>query len=138
LALRFLSLDSSTAVIANLFHLTLVQNTGIAFGLFRRHEMLLFSLITISLVILFIWGSRSKSPSRTARFGIALILGGAIGNWIDRIRFGAVIDFLDFRVWPVFNVADSAITVGVFLYLILIIKEEQRKKKNALNNDVTS
>jgi len=73
-----------------------------------------------------------------ARFGIALILGGAIGNWIDRIRFGAVIDFLDFRVWPIFNVADSAITAGVFLYLILIIKEEQRKKKNALNNDLTS
>ena len=49
-----------------------------------------------------------------------MILGGAVGNWIDRIRFGAVVDFFDFRVFPVFNVADSAITVGVSIFAVLI------------------
>jgi len=65
---------------------------------------------------------RPVAPS-LARVGLALILGGAIGNWIDRIQFGAVIDFLDFRIWPVFNVADSAITVGVCLYLLVFIRK---------------
>lgn len=66
--------------------------------------------------------------SRLAKWGMALILGGAIGNWIDRVRFGAVIDFFDFRVWPVFNVADSAITVGVVLYFFLILRKESQEK----------
>ncbi len=54
-----------------------------------------------------------------------LILAGALGNWIDRIRFGSVVDFLDFRIWPVFNVADSAISVGVALYLWHFFKKEK-------------
>ena len=57
--------------------------------------------------------------------GLALILGGAIGNWIDRIRYQAVVDFLDFRIWPVFNIADSAITIGVAFYIILFFKRNK-------------
>lgn len=64
-----------------------------------------------------------KTHSQLARVGLALILGGAVGNWIDRIRFHAVIDFLDFRIWPVFNLADSMITIGVFLYLYLLLRK---------------
>lgn len=129
-------------VISGIFHLTLVQNTGIAFGFFRRHEAVLLLLITLSIGVLFFLGHRMcrsgtaaklsgsvsepkvQRPAPTlARWGLALILGGAIGNWIDRLRFGAVIDFLDFRVWPVFNLADSAITIGVGLYLLMLIRK---------------
>lgn len=132
LALSQLSAGESVPLIPSFFHLTLVRNTGIAFGFFREHETLLFALITLSLVFLFFLGFRicRKEPRRgevaspfLERVALALILGGAIGNWIDRLRFKAVIDFLDFRVWPVFNFADSAITIGVSLYLIILLRE---------------
>ena len=55
-----------------------------------------------------------------------MILGGAVGNWIDRLRFGAVIDFIDFRIWPVFNIADTAITVGVCLYFVRILVSKKK------------
>jgi signal peptidase II len=115
--------------------LTLVKNTGIAFGFFHGHEKLLFVLITLSLVILIAIAHRMAmahsqpaaenlaGPPFLAHWGLALILGGAFGNWIDRIRFKAVIDFIDLRVWPVFNLADTAITIGVILYLILLVKK---------------
>ncbi len=102
----------------------MVHNTGIAFGFFRTHERALLILITLSLGCLFYWSTRLKegSPSGLNRAALALILGGALGNWIDRVRWGAVIDFLDFRIWPVFNIADSAITLGVGLYLISLLR----------------
>jgi signal peptidase II len=123
LALKYLSFEKSLPVLPDIFHLTLVQNTGIAFGIFRRHESILFILITVSIAVLFVWGIRVQKDSRLSRWGMILILGGAVGNWIDRVRFGSVIDFLDFRIWPVFNVADSAITIGVCLFLFLFIKK---------------
>ena len=126
LALRFLSFDQSLPLIQGFFHLTLVHNTGVAFGFFRGHEGALLVLITMSLFFLWVWAVRMESKSAGGRIAFALILGGALGNWIDRVRFGAVIDFLDFRIWPVFNVADSAITLGVGLYLLLLL----RKKRN--------
>ncbi len=122
LALRYLSDGNSIPVITNVFHLTLVPNKGIAFGFFRSHPQLLFLLITLSLIFLFIWGLRMREGTWVQRFGLALILGGALGNWLDRLRYGAVIDFFDFRVWPVFNVADSAITIGVCLFIILMLR----------------
>ncbi len=82
-------------------------------------------LISASLLFLLFWGFRAKDLPVAQRVGLALILGGAIGNWIDRIRFGAVIDFLDFRIWPVFNLADSAITIGVSIYLLLLIRNSK-------------
>lgn len=116
----FLSAGNSISVLDGIFHLTLVYNTGIAFGFFKDHPSLLLTLITLSLVLLIFWGMKIRQSSRLARAGLGLILGGAVGNWIDRIRVGAVIDFLDFRIWPVFNFADTAISVGVGLYLLLL------------------
>ena len=100
--------------------------------LFQNHQTLLFGAITLSLVILLTVGMRLLSHHRLACAGWIMIFGGAVGNWIDRLRYGAVIDFLDFRIWPIFNVADSAITVGVFLFLILFFRqsrEEQNREK---------
>lgn len=122
LVLQGIPLHGSLPVIPGIFHLTLVFNQGIAFGLFRDHESLLFLLITASLGLL-LWVSRHipRWPS-WSRWAFALITGGAIGNWIDRVRLGYVVDFFDLRVWPVFNVADSAITVGVSLYVIMLFR----------------
>ncbi len=122
-ALNWLPAGESVPLIPSVFHLTLVRNTGIAFGFFREHETLLFILISFSLIFLFFLGFRVSRQETLEGRALALILGGAVGNWIDRIRFHAVIDFLDFRVWPVFNLADSAITIGVGLYLLLLFRK---------------
>ena len=70
-----------------------------------------------------LWKERPGRFLTLNRAAMALILAGAVGNWLDRIRYGAVIDFIDFRIWPVFNIADSAITFGVGLYLIHFFKK---------------
>ena len=118
LALTELTSGTSHPVVQNIFHLTLVENQGIAFGLFQGADKLLLIVITLSIGVLAMIGFRSRSLQLKTQFAMGLILGGAIGNWIDRIRTGAVIDFLDFRIWPVFNLADTAITIGVGIFLL--------------------
>lgn len=121
LALQHLDVTGTVPIIPNVFHFSLVHNTGIAFGVFREHPQLLLIVITISLIFLFFWGWKKADLLPSQRLALALILSGAVGNWIDRVRFGAVIDFLDFRIWPVFNIADSAITIGVVLFAALVL-----------------
>ena len=114
-AVRALSSVPTVPVIQGVFHLTFLRNPGVAFGLFSGYSLPI-TLITTGIVISLLW-SALKRPQRD-RFltvGLGLIFGGAIGNLIDRVRVGGVIDFLDFRVWPVFNVADTCITVGATL-----------------------
>jgi signal peptidase II len=130
-ALQYLSPHSPVLLIPHVLNLTLVRNSGVAFGLFSGYAPALFTVITVSLVFLFLIANRShgKTPhgtSITDRWALSLILGGAIGNWIDRLRFGAVIDFIDFRIFPVFNIADTAITVGVGLYFIHVFISKDR------------
>lgn len=112
----------SIPVIANVFHLTLIHNTGIAFGLFHGGSKFLLGAILIGVVILFYLAYKMRNESMVFRLSLGFILGGAIGNLIDRLTQRAVIDFLDFRIWPVFNLADSFITVGVFILIISILK----------------
>jgi len=126
LALLYLAPQTSVPFIPKVLDLTLIMNPGVAFGLFSGYAPVLFSVITVSLVFLFLIANRSHGPSSKGtsnvdRWALSLILGGAIGNWIDRLRFAAVIDFLDFRIWPVFNIADTAITIGVCLYFIRVL-----------------
>ena len=118
-ALRVLQLGETTPVIPGLFHLTLVHNPGVAFGLFARTGWIVVVAAVAIVAVLTATSLRSPAAdgptaSRTW-LAMGLILGGAVGNLIDRIRYGGVVDFLDFRVWPVFNVADSSITVGAAL-----------------------
>ena len=107
----------SLPLLPPVLRLTYVQNTGAAFGLLKGQQALfvLCSLLVIGWIIR-AFVSRTAVPSVT-EWGYALMLGGAVGNLIDRARLGYVIDFLDFRVWPVFNVGDSAITIGVTLVI---------------------
>ena len=125
-AVNSLSAGESVKVIPGVFHITLVLNNGAAFGLFKNWAafFILFSFLAIALIVLFIMKSSKMSLPLAA--SLALILGGAAGNLIDRVKFGYVIDFLDFRIWPVFNIADSAISVGIALLAVTLILKRSR------------
>lgn len=133
------ALYESLEIIPGFFNLTYLTNKGAAFGFLAgveaawRHYFFLI-LASIALVLLVVAWFRLRKEHRFYGPALALIAGGAIGNVIDRVRLGAVVDFLDFYVagyhWPAFNVADSAIFVGVFLFLLSNYLEERQKKKN--------
>ncbi|OGX38046.1 MAG: signal peptidase II [Omnitrophica WOR_2 bacterium RIFCSPHIGHO2_02_FULL_52_10] len=112
----------SLPVIHNVLHMTLVHNTGVAFGFFKDQGIvfIVIPIIAIFLLIFNIYYYRrnDQALSRIYIIAFSLILGGAIGNLIDRIVYGHVIDFIDFRIWPVFNIADSAITIGAVIIAI--------------------
>jgi signal peptidase II len=122
--LNVLSLGESIPVIRNMFHFTLVHNTGIAFGLFKNQG---FFFLVVSLIAIFVFTwllyhqAKAQTLSRASRIAFSLIIGGALGNFIDRLQFGFVVDFIDFRIWPVFNIADSAITIGALILVITCI-----------------
>jgi len=123
LAIKLLQLNTPVSLIKNFLYLTLVHNRGAAFGLFKN-QLLIFVLISIFAIVLILFYLKAKKNSLLSRLALSMILGGAIGNLIDRLRFGYVIDFLDFRVWPVFNLADSAITIAaLFLTWELLLKK---------------
>ncbi|MCC5465043.1 signal peptidase II [Pelosinus baikalensis] len=108
-----MTLGMSIPVIDDIFHITYVLNPGAAFGLFE-HQTLFFLIVAVSLVSAAIYFyPRIPKKYSLLRFGTGLLVGGAIGNVIDRIKTGYVIDFFDFRIWPVFNIADAAIVCGV-------------------------
>ena len=116
-----LSYGESLPVIKNIFHMTLVHNTGIAFGFFKDQGIVFIIIPIIAIILLvfniFYYRQNDEVLSRPYIIAFSLILGGAIGNLIDRIAYGYVIDFIDFRIWPVFNIADSAITIGAVIIL---------------------
>ena len=114
-------LNESIPLIKNAFHLTYVTNTGSAFGLFKNLNWF-FVLFSVVVIIMIFYYLRKKIPEKEKflQFAVGLLLGGTIGNLIDRILIGAVTDFLDFRIWPVFNVADSAVTISVILLIVLL------------------
>lgn len=122
----WLSPYEAVAVIPGLFNLVNWHNTGAAFGIFSSGAATgRVLLITVTIISLFVIGFLIKTArtenDKITTFALSLIGGGAIGNLIDRVRLGSVIDFLDFYIgsyhWPAFNVADSAITIGVVLTL---------------------
>ncbi len=125
----------SVTVLPDFFHLTYVRNKGAAFGIFADSAVRIPFFITVSLVAALgiLWYMRRlRDEQRLLNFSLALIFAGAVGNLIDRVRLGEVIDFIDvhwYRYhWPAFNVADSAITVGVCLLLVDLWREERAKK----------
>ncbi|MFH0925597.1 MAG: signal peptidase II [bacterium] len=128
-----LTFDKQIPVIKDFFNIVYVRNNGAAFGLFSRHPtsftvpfFIIVSILAIGMVIYFYKTYAKGFILR--KLALAFILGGAIGNLIDRVRFGSVVDFLDFywktRHWPAFNVADTAICIGVGLLILEMIKDE--------------
>src|SRR3989338_10254754 len=102
LAVRFLKPDTSIPIIPHVFHLSFVENTGIAFGFFQGHPEFWTLIITVSVFCLALCSRFFLNRPLSYKLAYGLILGGAVGNWMDRIRFEHVIDFLDFFVWPLF------------------------------------
>lgn len=107
----------SRPLLPPILSLTHVQNTGAAFGLFKGQQLFFIglSLIIIAWLVWELRANRLMAP--IVHWGSALILGGAAGNVVDRLRQGSVTDFIDLHVWPVFNLGDSAITIGVTLLI---------------------
>lgn len=118
---------SSFPVIKNIFHLTYVQNKGAAFGLFPNQTLFFISITLLTIFLILFFHQRLSKKGGPLSWALGLILGGALGNLIDRIRLKAVIDFLDFSLkghhWPSFNIADSAITIGAIILLFSAFKK---------------
>lgn len=130
-----LNVYETVQLIPGFFDLVHIRNRGMAFGLLNGPHMdvrfwLLFAASLLAVIILLVWFFRLKHRDTATTLGLALILGGAIGNLIDRIRYREVVDFLDFYIrtyhWPAFNVADAAITVGTFLLAITLLFRKPR------------
>lgn len=132
-----ISFGEQIEIIPGLFNLTLAFNKGAAFGFLAGVEndmlrvMALWILSGIAIIVVFYLFFVSQKESTIGKLGLAMIIGGATGNLIDRGFYGAVTDFLDFYIqnyhWPAFNIADSAICVGV---VILIFSQEKRQEKH--------
>ena len=126
-AVRDLAPIGSRPLFDDWFRLTYVRNTGVAFGLGagRGLPFAAITLVALGLVVALALSPRSRTWPRSIALG--LIVGGAAGNLLDRVRWGSVIDFLDFGLrenwFPVFNAADSAITVGVILFALTLLAE---------------
>jgi len=110
-------LGQSIPWIKNILHITYIQNTGAGFGILKGNTQLLIWLSVIVIGAIIYYYNDISSEKKT-QMGFALILGGTIGNLIDRISLGYVVDFIDFRIWPAFNVADSCITMGAILLVL--------------------
>ncbi len=130
---RAFEVHQSRSVLAGLLDITYVRNSGAAFGLFASVDssvkaILLNSVAVLVFLVVSAYALRSSHRSIRLQVGFALILGGAVGNLLDRVRFGYVVDFLDFSIsghhWPAFNVADSAICVGVGLLFLDMLRNE--------------
>ncbi len=139
LVLKYLPLYTRIEIISGFIDITHVRNPGIAFGLLRnfgnQYQIIsLFIITAISLFLLLVILTQTTSDDRFQTISLSLIFGGAIGNLIDRFRFGEVVDFISVHwqnlyYWPSFNVADAAISAGIILFLFdeLFLKKSYRK-----------
>ncbi len=116
------ALGESRPVIDGFFNLTYVRNSGAAWGMFRDYPSVLIVLSFVMLALMVIFRRSFLSDTWDHALAMALMVGGIVGNLLDRIRLSAVTDFLDFHVrgwhWPAFNVADAAICIGVGIYIL--------------------
>jgi signal peptidase II len=138
--MRNFALYESKVVIADLFNLTYLTNNGAAFSILAGQPAVwrqLFFIGAAGAALVFIWIAQRSfgRNSIVCSLSLALIAGGAIGNLIDRIRYGFVVDFLDVYIgahhWPAFNIADSAITIGVILFIIKNLLFERQQPTQA-------
>lgn len=99
-----------------------MKNTGVVFGLFKGYN-LLFIFLTIIVIVFISYYLQKKDIKKYETIFLSLVLGGAIGNLIDRIIYRAVIDFIDIKIWPTFNIADACVTIGVAGLIIYYLKK---------------
>lgn len=122
----------SIVIIKNFFNLTYVENTGAAFSILENNTLFLIIITLISLFLIYKFLLKNKEFNKLEIITYSLLIGGIIGNLIDRIVYGYVIDYLEFiilnRHMPIFNFADICIVIGTFLFLFITIKEEKNAR----------
>lgn len=130
-----MSLGQSLPVIDDVFHITYIENEGVAFGLFSGHTTLfvIASCVVLIGLLFFVWHEHSKSL--LLHYGVAFVVSGALGNIIDRAWKASVTDMFDLRIWPIFNIADIAVCVGFGLLLVYILFGSEEKNGKGLHSD---
>ena len=113
-------LNQTFPIIKNIFHLTYIQNFGAGFGILQNQQWILIFVSLLVIGIIFYYIDRIKEKEMLLQVLVGFVLGGTIGNLIDKLIYGFVIDFLDFRIWPIFNIADSFVTIGVIGLIIYL------------------
>ena len=123
-----MALHQSIPVIQDIFHITYIHNTGAAFSMMEgmRSFLILLPLVLVLAAVIFIFLKR-KTAHPLLLTSIAMIAGGGLGNMIDRIAYGYVVDFLDFRVFPIFNAADIFVCVGCGLLILYVLVFDGKK-----------
>jgi signal peptidase II len=124
-----LRLDES-ATVAGPFEIHRVQNSGIAFGLFANATAGVIVLTAIAIAWMLAYFARSGARHPVLPVALGLVIGGSISNLADRVRLGFVTDFLDFRYWPAFNLADSFIVIGVGILLAALVLSEREPRSS--------
>jgi signal peptidase II len=115
--------------LANVFTIHHVTNTGAAFGLFQNGNLVLMIVAIVVSVVILVYYRFVPGGQWLVRLSLGLQWGGALGNLVDRVRVGSVVDFLNFQIWPVFNVADMSIIGGVMLLALLLLREDYLERK---------
>ena len=137
LILRYMDLNQSIVIIENIFRLTYVRNTGAAFSILTGWVNLLIPISSLAVIFIIFFYLRLSKDERWMRVALSFVLGGALGNLIDRIAYRSVVDFLDFGWrnfrWATFNFADTFVDVGVAMIIIKIVffgrKDEQTEEE---------
>jgi signal peptidase II len=124
---------SSVTVIPRVFDIAPQENSGAAFGMMQNSGYLL-AIISLVIVFAIVKLRMQRSRSKLLAISLGLLLGGALGNLVDRLTKGAVYDFLDFHRWPVFNLADAAVTIGGALLVVYWVVNSRQEAESTVNN----
>jgi len=125
-----MNIGESKPIIQGIFHITYIENPRTAFGIFKYQTIYFIIAALVSIILLVLIYKKILRRDSYLFIPLVLISGGAIGNFIDRVRMGRVIDFLDFRIWPIFNFADMALVCGMLILLVHFLFYTKDKDKN--------
>lgn len=125
LVVRLIPPGTSIPLVPGVLFLTHVRNSGVAFGLMSGTPPAIIVLVALTVVFLVTYNEGRRQHGRWSRAAAGLLLGGAAGNLGDRIRLGYVVDYLDLRIWPVFNLADSAVVLGSAILLLAVLRRNR-------------
>ncbi len=137
LAVRFLTKVDTVPLIKDVLHLTYLENTGAAFGILKNNRWVFLVISTVAIIGLIFYIAKYTPKNKWLGVGLSFIAGGGIGNMIDRIMLGYVVDFIDFRLinFAIFNIADSFVCIGAVLVMIYVFFFSEDGKKNEVEND---
>ena len=131
---KLIDINNGVEIIKNFFYLTYTHNTGAAFSILTGQRILLILIAVAILIIIFNYIRKNKVEGKLDKLAFSLIIGGSLGNLLDRIVRGYVVDFIDVKIFgydfPIFNLADTFIVIGVFLLLIITLIRKEDKHDN--------